>query len=131
GRDRPGGPRVRPGALRGGAAGGRAGAAAFQLQRDVRQPVAPLPDAHRAAGPDDRHLEQNEDDPDRLGSLFSMDHLVTRMRRNSENLLLLAGHENPRKWSDAVPLADVARAATSEIEQYNRIALNISPGVSV
>jgi signal transduction histidine kinase len=76
-------------------------------------------------------LEQNEDDPDRLGSLFSMDHLVTRMRRNSENLLLLAGHENPRKWSDAVPLADVARAATSEIEQYNRVTLNISPGVSV
>lgn len=76
-------------------------------------------------------LEQNEDDPDRLGSLFSMDHLVTRMRRNSENLLLLAGHENPRKWSDAVPLADVARAATSEIEQYNRVALNIPPGVSV
>jgi hypothetical protein len=76
-------------------------------------------------------LEQNEDDPDRLGSLFSMDHLVTRMRRNSENLLLLAGHENPRKWSDAVPLADVARAATSEIEQYNRVALNMPPGVSV
>ncbi len=77
------------------------------------------------------NLEQNEDDPDRLGSLFSMDHLVTRMRRNSENLLLLAGHENPRKWSDAVPLADIARAATSEIEQYNRVTLNIPPGVSV
>jgi hypothetical protein len=77
------------------------------------------------------NLEQNEDDPDRLGSLFSMDHLVTRMRRNSENLLLLAGHENPRKWSDAVPLADIARAATSEIEQYNRVSLNIPPGVSV
>ncbi|MGA8464135.1 MAG: nitrate- and nitrite sensing domain-containing protein, partial [Trebonia sp.] len=28
-------------------------------------------------------LEQNEDDPDRLSSLFAMDHLVTRMRRNS------------------------------------------------
>jgi signal transduction histidine kinase len=77
------------------------------------------------------NLEQNEDDPDRLGSLFSMDHLVTRMRRNSENLLLLAGHENPRKWSDAVPLADIARAATSEIEQYNRVSLNIPPGVFV
>ena len=76
-------------------------------------------------------LEQNEDDPDRLGSLFSMDHMVTRMRRNSENLLLLAGHENPRKWSEAVPLADVARAATSEIEQYNRVTLSIRPGVSV
>ena len=77
------------------------------------------------------NLEQNEDDPDRLGSLFSMDHLVTRMRRNSENLLLLAGHENPRKWSEAVPLADIARAATSEIEQYNRVTLNIPPGVSI
>jgi signal transduction histidine kinase len=77
------------------------------------------------------NLEQNEADPDRLGSLFSMDHLVTRMRRNSENLLLLAGHENPRKRSESVPLADVARAAISEIEQYNRIALNIAPAIAV
>ncbi len=76
-------------------------------------------------------LEQSEDDPDRLGSLFAMDHMVTRMRRNSENLLLLAGHENPRKWSEAIPLADVARAATSEIEQYNRVTLNIPPGIAV
>jgi hypothetical protein len=53
------------------------------------------------------------------------------MRRNSENLLLLAGHENPRKWSESVPLADIARAATSEIEQYNRVTLNIAPGVSI
>ena len=73
-------------------------------------------------------LEQNEDDPDRLSNLFSMDHLVTRMRRNSENLLLLAGHESPRKWTEPVPLADVARAATSEIEQYDRVALNVQPG---
>ena len=76
-------------------------------------------------------LEQNEDDPDRLSSLFSMDHLVTRMRRNSENLLLLAGHEGARKWSEPVALADVARAATSEIEQYSRVVLNIQPGVAV
>jgi signal transduction histidine kinase len=76
-------------------------------------------------------LEQNEDDPDRLSSLFSIDHLVTRMRRNSENLLLLAGHESPRKWSEPVPLADVTRAAISEIEQYNRVVLNVQPGVAV
>ena len=72
-----------------------------------------------------------EANPDGLGNLFSMDHLVTRMRRNSENLLLLAGHENPRKWSEPVPLADVARAAISEIEEYNRITLNIPPGIAV
>jgi hypothetical protein len=53
------------------------------------------------------------------------------MRRNSENLLLLAGHESARKWSEPVPLTDVARAATSEIEQYNRVAQNIQPGVAV
>jgi signal transduction histidine kinase len=76
-------------------------------------------------------LEQNEEDPGRLSNLFTMDHLVTRMRRNSENLLLLAGHEGARKWSDPVPLTDVARAAVSEIEQYNRVALKMQPGVMV
>ncbi len=76
-------------------------------------------------------LEQNEDNPERLSNLFAMDHLVTRMRRNSENLLLLAGHEANRKWSDPVSLADVARAAVSEIEQYNRVTLKIQPGIAV
>ena len=76
-------------------------------------------------------LEQNEEDSDRLSSLFAMDHLVTRMRRNSENLLLLAGHEGARKWSEPVLLADVARAATSEIEQYARVTLSVQPGIAV
>src|ERR1019366_7220863 len=53
------------------------------------------------------------------------------MRRNSESLLLLAGHEGTRKWSEPVSLTDVARAAISEIEQYNRVALKIQPGVMV
>jgi hypothetical protein len=60
-----------------------------------------------------------------------MDHLVTRMRRNSENLLVLAGEEPVRKWIEPVPLPDVARAATSEIEQYGRVVLNIQPGIVV
>ena len=76
-------------------------------------------------------LEQDEADPDRLSNLFSMDHLVTRMRRNSENLLLLAGHEGARKWSEPVSLTDVARAATSEIEQYSRVTLTIQPGIAI
>jgi signal transduction histidine kinase len=76
-------------------------------------------------------LEQNEGDPERLSNLFAMDHLVTRMRRNSENLLLLAGHESARKWSDPVSLADVARAAVSEIEQYSRVTLKTQPGIAV
>jgi signal transduction histidine kinase len=76
-------------------------------------------------------MEQNEDDPDRLAKLFSMDHLVTRMRRNSENLLVLAGEEPVRKWTDSVPLTDVTRAAASEIEQYSRVALAVQPGIMI
>jgi signal transduction histidine kinase len=77
------------------------------------------------------NLEQSEQDPDRLSSLFRLDHLATRMRRNSENLLVLAGHEGARKWSQAVPLVDVLRAAISEIEQYERVVLNVQPGIHV
>ncbi|MFS8479598.1 MAG: nitrate- and nitrite sensing domain-containing protein, partial [Micromonosporaceae bacterium] len=36
-------------------------------------------------------LERGEEDPDRLAELFQLDHLATRMRRNDENLLVLAG----------------------------------------
>jgi len=76
-------------------------------------------------------LEQGEQDPERLGSLFQMDHLATRMRRNSENLLVLAGHDSTRRWNQPVPLVDVLRAAVSEIEQYERVTLNVQPGIAV
>ncbi len=76
-------------------------------------------------------LEQGEQDAERLGNLFRMDHLATRMRRNSENLLVLAGHEPTRRWGKPVALVDVMRAAVSEIEQYERITLSIQPGTSV
>jgi signal transduction histidine kinase len=76
-------------------------------------------------------MEQSEEDPDLLANLFAMDHLVTRMRRNSENLLVLAGEEPVRKWSEPIPLTDVARAATAEIENYSRVMLNIQPEIMV
>ncbi len=76
-------------------------------------------------------LEQSEQEPARLSSLFRLDHLATRMRRNSENLLVLAGHEVTRRWSQPVPLVDVLRAAISEIEQYERVVLNLQPGIVV
>ncbi len=76
-------------------------------------------------------LEQGEQDSDRLGSLFRLDHLATRMRRNSENLLVLAGHEAARRWTQPVALVDVLRAAVSEIEHYERVVLNVQPGIAV
>ena len=39
-------------------------------------------------------LERNEEDPERLDSLFRLDHLAARMRRNGANLLVLAGAQS-------------------------------------
>ncbi|GIE79154.1 hypothetical protein Aph02nite_51040 [Actinoplanes philippinensis] len=66
-------------------------------------------------------IERMEEDPKRLARLFELDHLATRMRRNDENLLVLAGAEvgTPRR-EDAL-LIDALRAAQSEIELYHRI----------
>ncbi|MFE9337089.1 nitrate- and nitrite sensing domain-containing protein [Streptomyces sp. NPDC007063] len=76
-------------------------------------------------------LESREADPDQLSSLFKLDHLATRMRRNGENLLVLAGEEPGRRWTRPVPLVDVLRAAASEVEQYERIELNAVPATEV
>ena len=72
-------------------------------------------------------LETGEQDPDQLANLFKLDHLATRMRRNSENLLVLAGEDAGRRWGQPVPLLDVLRAACSEVEQYHRIQLTGVP----
>jgi signal transduction histidine kinase len=65
-------------------------------------------------------LEQNETDPETLANLFRLDHLATRMRRNAESLLVLAGIEPPRKWAAPVRVTDVIRAALGEVEDYQR-----------
>ncbi|MEV7809088.1 nitrate- and nitrite sensing domain-containing protein [Microbispora sp. NPDC088329] len=76
-------------------------------------------------------LEQGEQDEERLGNLFKLDHLATRMRRNSENLLVLAGQEPARRWSQPVEITDVLRASLSEVEGYERVALNFPSDVAI
>jgi signal transduction histidine kinase len=66
-------------------------------------------------------LESAEEDPDQLENLFRLDHLATRMRRNAESLLVLAGAEPSRRRGKPVPLADVVRAAVGEVEDFARI----------
>jgi signal transduction histidine kinase len=66
-------------------------------------------------------LERGEEDPDRLAELFQLDHLATRMRRNDENLLVLAGADSTRVQREPAPLVDVLRAAQSEVEHYTRV----------
>ncbi|WP_029067751.1 HAMP domain-containing sensor histidine kinase [Jonesia quinghaiensis] len=70
-------------------------------------------------------LERAEEDPNILANLFRLDHLATRMRRNSESLLVLAGIDSGRRVRQPMPMSDVVRTASSEIELYDRIQLNL------
>jgi signal transduction histidine kinase len=76
-------------------------------------------------------LEQDEQDPDQLGSLFELDHLATRMRRNNENLLILGGTDLTRRMMRPVPLSEVIGAAVSEVEQYARIVVADAPELAI
>ncbi|WP_170222966.1 nitrate- and nitrite sensing domain-containing protein [Nonomuraea turkmeniaca] len=76
-------------------------------------------------------LEKGEQDGARLSDLFKLDHLATRMRRNSENLLVLAGHEATRRRSQPAKLVDVVRAALSEVEGYERVQVRVHRATSV
>ncbi len=68
-------------------------------------------------------LERGEEDPDALDNLYKLDHLATRMRRNAESLLVLAGSEPPRRRGRPAPLGNVVRAALAEVEDFGRIDL--------
>ncbi|WP_406440491.1 nitrate- and nitrite sensing domain-containing protein [Streptomyces sp. NBC_00631] len=72
-------------------------------------------------------LEEREQDPDRLSTLFKLDHFATVMRRHSENLLVLAGTEHVQQHAGPIPLVDVVRAAVSEIERYDRVRIASLP----
>ncbi|HEX6256107.1 MAG TPA: ATP-binding protein [Euzebyales bacterium] len=68
-------------------------------------------------------LERDTNDADLLDDLFRLDHLATRMRRNAESLLVLAGEEPARRWSEPVSLTSVVRGAIAEVEDYRRVNL--------
>jgi signal transduction histidine kinase len=76
-------------------------------------------------------LENKERDPDALSDLFRIDHLATRIRRNAESLLVLAGEQPPRTWTAPVALRDVVRAAIAETEDLDRVVFAVDDRVSV
>jgi len=76
-------------------------------------------------------LGQTELDAGRRASLVTMNHLATRMRRYSQNLLVLAGQELPGRWNRPVMLADVIRAAVAQTGEYDRVSVSVQPDISV
>jgi len=68
-------------------------------------------------------MERRVTDPQDLEELYRIDHLGTRLRRHSEDLVILAGAVPGRGWRNPVPLHDVLRSAVSEVEEYTRVTL--------
>jgi len=66
-------------------------------------------------------MERKASSPEELNDLFEIDHLVTRMRRHAEGLVILAGRPAGRTWRRPVPVMDVVRAAVAEVEEYQRV----------
>ena len=66
-------------------------------------------------------LEAEEADPAVLESLYRLDHLATRARRNAESLVVLGSTEARRTGGVPVPMTDVIRATLSEVEAYQRV----------
>ncbi|WP_101441000.1 nitrate- and nitrite sensing domain-containing protein [Amycolatopsis echigonensis] len=76
-------------------------------------------------------MEAGEQDPETLGGLFELDHLATRMRRNSENLLVLSGTDLAREDTGPVVADEIIGAALSEVEDYQRIEIGPAPALAV
>jgi len=106
-----------------------------QLRRNVNEIFVNL--SRRSQGLVERQLalidrlENEEQDPDQLSQLFRLDHLAARMRRNNDNLLVLAGSEGSRGVIRPMAVIDVVRAAVSETDQYERVIINPTPSVTV
>ncbi|MFD6530460.1 nitrate- and nitrite sensing domain-containing protein [Streptomyces sp. NPDC060184] len=70
-------------------------------------------------------LERKHEDPEVLDGLFDLDHLTARLRRYEENLVILAGGAPHRRWRKPVPLLDVMRSAQGEVQDYQRVVLDL------
>lgn len=68
-------------------------------------------------------MERQVEDPALLKSLFSVDHIATRVRRHAENLAVLGGGPSHRLWSRPVNVYEALRSAVAEVEHYARVKL--------
>ncbi|MFI7524091.1 nitrate- and nitrite sensing domain-containing protein [Nocardia salmonicida] len=104
----------------------RAGVSAVFLKIAYRSQVI----AHRQLEVLDR-AERELDDPAQLETLFELDHLATRARRQAENLTILGGEQPGRRWRNSVLLLDLIRSAVAETLEYTKIDVQRVPEVYV
>lgn len=68
-------------------------------------------------------LEREIEDPEILKGLYDIDHLVTRVRRQAENLAVLGGEAPQRRSSKPVSIYAVLRSAVAEVEHYKQVTI--------
>jgi len=106
-----------------------------EIQKGVRAVFLNI--AHRSQVVVHRQLdvldkaEREQENPEHLETLFHLDHLATRARRNAENLLVLGGDRAGRQWRHPVPLVEIVRSAVGETEQYQRVTTGRLPNVRI
>lgn len=71
-------------------------------------------------------VERSVEDPDLLGELFGVDHLLTQMRREVESLMVLGGNI-PSRNTAPVRVVAAIRRAVGEIPDYARVRLAPDP----
>jgi len=70
-------------------------------------------------------VERNEQDTRLLASLYRLDHLSTRLRRNADNLLVVSGTRDETRIAGPIELSTALRSALAEIEDYQRVKLGV------
>jgi hypothetical protein len=76
-------------------------------------------------------LEHGEQDAQRRANLSKLNRIAMRMHRNSQNLLVVAGHQSSPGWNQPVTLAHLVNAALAEVEDYERVSSEVQPGIAV
>ncbi len=76
-------------------------------------------------------LEQRETDSERLGELYRLDHMSSRLRRNASSLVVLSGGAGANEHMAPMSLSDVVRLALGEIEDYTRVDVDVPEEIMI
>lgn len=76
-------------------------------------------------------LEHGEQDAQRRAKLSKLNRIAMRMHRNSQNLLVVAGHPPSPGWNQPVTLAHLVSAALAEVEDNERVSSEVQPDIAV
>jgi signal transduction histidine kinase len=77
-------------------------------------------------------LERDETDATRLESLYRLDHMASRLRRNASSLVALSGGDaGAGQHREPLPLLHVVRLALGEIEGYPRVDVELPDTIDV